>query len=382
MTFPDMAARDSAESQRLRRFYSSGAWIEGDAERQLTQTLARPGVQAVAAFPDLHPGIHGPVGAAILSDRAHPALIGGDVGCGMAMFRLDLPARRLKLDKAAAALRGLSESWRGNPWELLEAEGLHPETFPAALGTLGGGNHFCELQAVAALDDPEEAARAGVESGSLLLLVHTGSRAFGPMLLGALTPAEQEALDLATEAGADYLRQQEMAVRWAALNRRAIAGRAAELLRAEAELIADSPHNLLEPHAGGWLHRKGAAKTSPGALVPLAGSREAPSWLLKAATTQPEGALDSLAHGAGRRYRRSAMHGRVGRSKSELLRLERPAGGSRVICEDRGLLIEEAGAAYKDARKVLADLVAFGLAAPVVETRPLLTFKTAREARA
>lgn len=382
MTSIPQAAADPAGSKRLSRFFSADAWIEGAAEQQLTRTLARPGVKALAAFPDLHPGLHGPVGAAILSDRLHPALVGTDVGCGMAMFRLALPTRRLKLDKAEAAFRALQEPWDGEPWDRLRAAGLDSEAFPAALGGIGGGNHFCELQAVAAVEDADEAARAGIESGSLLLLVHTGSRAFGPAVLGALAPEDQEALDPDSEEGALYLRLHGEAARWAALNRLIVAERAAAALRTEAALIVDSPHNLVEPHRGDWLHRKGAAKAAPGGLVPLAGSRAAPSWLLKAAAEPPEGALDSLAHGAGRRYRRSAMHGRAGRSKSELLRLERPAGGGRVICEDRALLIEEAGAAYKDARKVLADLVGFGLAAPVVETRPLLTFKTAREARA
>lgn len=378
MNSPYQAAAESFDSGRLRRFYGSGAWIEGAAERQVTQILERPGVQAVAAFPDLHPGMHGPVGTAILSDRLHPALIGADIGCGMSMFRLDLPARRLKIDKAVTALRELEGPWWGDPWGRLREVGLNGESFPDALGTIGGGNHFCELQGVAAIENPEEAASLGLESGSLLLLVHTGSRAFGPMVLGGLSPQDQEALDPESEEGALYLRLQNEAVVWASLNRRVVAERAAELLRAEAVLLVDSPHNLLEPHAGGWLHRKGAARAEPGGLAPLAGSREGPSWLLRAAATPPEGSLASLAHGAGRRYQRGAMHGRAGRSKSELLQMSR---GGRVICEDRGLLIEEAKAAYKDPRRVLADLVEFGLASPLVETRPLITFKTARELR-
>ncbi|MBS0242081.1 MAG: RtcB family protein, partial [Proteobacteria bacterium] len=64
-------------------FASSKAWIEGDATRQLEMVASMPGVSAVAAMPDLHPGKFGPVGCAVLSDRIHPQLIGSDIGCGM-----------------------------------------------------------------------------------------------------------------------------------------------------------------------------------------------------------------------------------------------------------------------------------------------------------
>jgi release factor H-coupled RctB family protein len=52
-----------------------------------------------------------------------------------------------------------------------------------------------------------------------------------------------------------------------------------------------------------------------------------------------------------------------------------------VICEDRRLLVEEAPEAYKDCGKVVEDLVGFGLATRVASLKPLVTFKTTREAR-
>ncbi|WP_346433009.1 RtcB family protein [Breoghania sp.] len=86
-----------------------------------------------------------------------------------------------------------------------------------------------------------------------------------------------------------------------------IAERAAEALRAKCRLIANVPHNLIEVQAGAFLHRNGAAKADI-ALVPIAGSRDTPSFLVKP-TANREEALSSLAHRAGRKYNRSSMTG-------------------------------------------------------------------------
>lgn len=93
----------------------------------------------------------------------------------------------------------------------------------------------------------------------------------------------------------------------------------------------------------------------------------------------PEGpaqALRSVSHGAGRRYDRAAMHGRVSKVKSALEAMRQTRFGGRVVCTDRDLLIEESGSAYKDSAQVVADLSGFGLATPVLSLAPLITFKT------
>jgi release factor H-coupled RctB family protein len=163
------------------------------------------------------------------------------------------------------------------------------------------------------------------------------------------------------------------------LNRRIIADRAAEALRADIHNVADVGHNLAEPYAGGILHRKGAAPADRG-LVAVPGSRGTLSYLVEPlASARPE-SLASLAHGAGRKYERSAMHGRAGTVKSELERLARNPFGGLVVCEDRNLLVEEAPDAYKAIDRVIADLVEFGLARVVATFRPLVTFKTVRGA--
>jgi release factor H-coupled RctB family protein len=116
--------------------------------RQLESVAAMPGVRAVAGMPDLHPGKFGPVGCAILADRIHPAFVGSDAGCGMALFALDIPFRKLRAEKAADRLRHIERPYDSDITAEIHAAGLPPSAFDRALGTIGGGNHFCELQAV------------------------------------------------------------------------------------------------------------------------------------------------------------------------------------------------------------------------------------------
>jgi len=349
----------------ISRFYSSAAWIDGRAEDQLSHVAGWDGVSRIAAFPDLHPGKHGPVGCAVLADRVFPQLIGSDIGCGMSLFELDLPLRKLKLDKAARRIRVLGEPVQSEQSDRLEAVGLPGDLCPQALGSIGGGNHFCELQMVADGD-------AGLDRTRVQILVHSGSRGLGAAVLAAL---DQTAFaGLSGAAAVTYVAAHDQAAAWAGLNRRRIAERAAEALRADLRLITDAPHNLLSHTPEGWLHRKGAALAA--GLVPVAGSRATASYVLR-----PEGhagALGSLAHGAGRRYDRSSMHGRVRGKKSDLVAMERTPFGGRAICEDRDLLIEEAPLAYKCAEAVVADLERTGVATRVATLTPLLTFKKTR----
>src|SRR2546427_8013462 len=69
-------------------FANRGVWIEDAAIQQL-QTTARnlAGMRAAVGLPDLHPGRGYPVGAAFFSvGRFYPALVGGDIGCGMSLY--------------------------------------------------------------------------------------------------------------------------------------------------------------------------------------------------------------------------------------------------------------------------------------------------------
>jgi release factor H-coupled RctB family protein len=364
----------------VRLFASAGSWIEGRALEQLDQVAAFPGAVAVAGMPDLHPGKYGPVGCSFLADRLYPLFVGSDIGCGMGLFRLDIPLRKLRLEKLAERLGVLDDLWEGDAASALAEAGIEPTGLDSGLGTIGGGNHFCEFQAVEEIAEPEAASRAGLDPGSVYILTHSGSRALGYSILQRQMETGGGALAIASEAGQSYLGEHDRAVRWAALNRRIIAARAAEIARAETQTVADLSHNLLELRPSGAnpatvLHRKGAAPSDRG-LVPIPGSRGTLSYLVEPLGDADPEALGSLAHGAGRKYNRGAMHGRAGTNKSELVKLARNPFGGLVVCEDRDLLIEEAPDAYKNIGQVIGDLAAFGLARVVASFRPLLTFKT------
>ena len=180
----DGAARIGAP---IHSFYSSNAWIEGDATRQLAQVAAEPGIIAVAAMPDLHPGKYGPVGCAILSQTIRPEFVGSDIGCGMGLFQLDVAVRKLRLDKTAERLRDLDGQWpsseRADMAAALAQAGVAATDYDGSLGTVGGGNHFCELQAIEELVAPDIAAEAGLDADRVHVLVHSGSRGLGNAIL-------------------------------------------------------------------------------------------------------------------------------------------------------------------------------------------------------
>lgn len=361
-----------AQAGIITYFYSANAWIEGQAEAQLHQVSTWTGVSKIAAFPDLHPGKYGPVGCAVLADRVYPQLIGPDIGCGMSLFALDLPQRKLRLDKAVRRIRALGAPLDQPPLARLEEIGLARDLCPDALGTIGGGNHFCEVQALTQQTDA-----GNLDPTRLVLLVHSGSRGLGSAILSALPPGAYDGLAVGTSDASDaYVTAHDDAVRWARLNRQIIAERAAEALRCDVQPIVDVPHNLLSQSDAGWLHLKGAAQALD--LVPIAGTRATPSYLV--APLRPDGALNALAHGAGRRYDRASMHGRLRSKASDLAAMARNRFGGRLVCEDKDLLIEEAPQAYKSANHVVADLEALQVARRVATLTPLLTFKKTRKA--
>ena len=117
---------------------------------------------------------------------------------------------------------------------------------------------------------------------------------------------------------------------------------------------------------------KGAAPADKG-LVVIPGSRGDFSYLVMPLVDCHD-ALDSLAHGAGRKWARSDCVGRLAHKfKSDELRKTR--FGSTVVCSDKELLYEEAPQAYKDVDDVVASLVDAGLVRLIARFKPLLTYK-------
>ncbi|HEX5183215.1 MAG TPA: RNA ligase RtcB family protein [Allosphingosinicella sp.] len=351
--------------------------IEQEAIDQLRRAASLPGIDAAVGLPDLHAGRGIPVGAAFRSrSHVYPHLVGSDIGCGMGLWRTGIPVRRFRPDHAVRRLRGLEAAWAGDAAARLAEAGLPPPA-GAALGSIGGGNHFAELVRIDTVVDRARFDALGVDAGAVHLTVHSGSRGLGQAILDRHRTRHEAGGLIAGTAECDaYLAAHDEAVRWAEVNRAVIAERFCERLGTEGERLLDICHNAVVPHRGGWLHRKGAAPADRGAIV-IPGSRGDMTWIVQPRRDGGEEALCSLAHGAGRKWSRGEARERLSR-RFRAADLERTGLGSRVICEDRDLIFEEAPQAYKDVHRVVRDLQEAGLADPVATLRPLVTYKTRR----
>ncbi len=357
---------------------SPGTWIEGEALRQLEHTAALPGMRAAVGMPDLHPGRGNPVGAAFASVGVfYPHLVGSDIGCGMALFALDRPRHKAKRDKIVQRLVGLEGPWDGDTREWLEARDAETTEFDSSLGTIGGGNHFAEVQAVGEVTDADAVATLGVDPTCLLLLVHSGSRGKGEAILRAHAAVRGAGplMESSPEAVA-YITAHDRAVAWGRANRALIAHRMCASLGANHTCVLDVCHNSLTRAAvdgeACWLHRKGAARHDVGPVV-IPGSRGAKSYLV-VPTGDGASCLHSLAHGAGRKWNRSDARSRL-KDRMRAYELLRTSLGSAVICDDKDLLYEEAPQAYKNIESVVDDLVKADVARVIATLTPLVTYK-------
>jgi release factor H-coupled RctB family protein len=377
-------ATHSAPNVRL--FTTDKSWIEGAALAQLNHTAGLKGMVLAAGFPDLHPGKGIAVGAAFVSRGVlYPALAGNDIGCGMSFWALDLSARKLKLDRLEKRISGLEQPWDGDLALWRDRFGLAPSLSDAGLGTIGGGNHFAELQVADEVRDAAAFAALGLDKANAALLIHSGSRGLGQDIFRELlerhgaNPLEEE-----SDAARHYLDRHEHAMRFARANRALIVHRFANELGAAARCVSDVAHNMVTREdfggAPAWFHRKGAASMrealEQGALM-IPGSRGTPSYLVRARADEGEKAAWSLAHGAGRRWQRGYAKSRLSH-KYRVEDLTRTELGGRVICEDRELLYDEAPQAYKDIAQVIADLEAAALIETIAVYRPVLTYKVRR----
>lgn len=358
---------------------SPGSWIEGEAVRQLERTAALSGMRLAVGLPDLHAGKGHPIGAVFGSEGlVYPFLVGSDIGCGMALFSTDLSARKPKRDRWTSKLRGLEGPWDGDVASFLEQHGLASGDFDGSLGTIGGGNHFAELQSIETVEDEAALAALGLDPSKLVLLVHSGSRGLGEAILRGHTDRFSDApLELGSPEADAYLTRHDHAVAWARVNRALIAERFGACLGAEITPTLDLSHNTVTAHEGLWLHRKGAAPADQGPVV-IPGSRGHHSFLVAPVGGGPDSGF-SLAHGAGRKWTRTDARGRL-KPRFRPEDLVRTELGSDVICEDKELLYEEAPDAYKPIDRVVSDLTEAGLARVLAKLRPLITYKTrARE---
>ena len=335
-------------------------------------------MQQVAGFPDLHPGKGAPVGAAFLTDNVvYPHLIDGDIGCGMGLWKTGLRRGKATLERWASIRFDLEHPWEGDVRRRLAAAGVASTAFDGSLGTIGGGNHFAELQAVEQIFDAGEFSRLGLGKDELAVLVHSGSRGLGETFLHERVDGRRDGgVPEDSEAAKKYLRGHDLAVRWAETSRDLIAERFITALGGKGKRVWDGCHNSItlreNSHGKLWLHRRGAVAADAGPVV-IPGSRGALSYVVLPLGDGEANAW-SLAHGAGRKWSRSGARLRM-RERFHPSELTQTPLGGRVICEERSLLYEEAPAAYKNIETVIAALVEAGIASVIATLRPLLTYK-------
>lgn len=371
---------------------SANNWVEGEAVRQLEQTATYAGMRYAVGMPDLHPGKGNPIGAAFATeDLIYPWLVGGDIGCGMALWTTDVNKGRVKQDKWVKALHNNMEKPLADQMDLerklgapietwLRDAGVQPSGYEWALGTVGGGNHFAEVQSVAEVHDQARFDALGLHKNKVMLLVHSGSRGYGKRVLDNWQ-ADHGARGVRADSieGQQYLAEHDNAANWAEKNRDLIAYRMADLLGVKIERALDIRHNTVtqEPLQGEdlWIHRKGAAPSNVGPVV-IPGSRGTYSYLVQPTASEIGGL--SLAHGAGRKWKRGDVKARLYERYSPE-QLTRTDLGSRVICKDRELLYDEAPQAYKDINVVIQDLVDAGLVTIIAKLQPVITFKRGKD---
>ena len=364
---------------------SGDTWIEGLAIQQLAKTSELDGMQQVAGMPDLHPGRGYPIGAAFFTtNKIYPALVGNDIGCGMSLWQTSMKINKVNLDKLVKKFSHvetpLDDGWQDYVLERKRQKTITTEQYDHAFGTIGGGNHFAEFQAIDEIYNLDAFNELGLDKRSLLLLVHSGSRGLGQSILAEHVSLFNHDGLAETQSGfSEYMEKHDEAVRWAELNRELIALRFMEAIRTKGSCVLDVNHNLVSKkvilETEGWLHRKGATPSDKG-YVMIPGSRGDYSYLVKPLSTeQAKVSLHSLAHGAGRKWKPGECHGRLSH-KYKREDLYRTDLGSRVICGNKELLYDEAPQAYKKCETVVSDMVDAGLIEVVARLKPVLTFKT------
>jgi tRNA-splicing ligase RtcB len=417
--------------------------------RQIVNATRFPGVKMVVITPDVHYGYGVPVGCVLITDYESGAVamgpVGYDIGCGMMSANSEVPVeaatpeKRLQFNRAvmrriemgaggkSRRLRNLSEDEfnslvRGGAeyyvakygatfdrsraerhripvdedWEVPRGGKGKPERGMQQLGSLGGGNHFIELQ-------------SEVNTGALFVQVHTGSRGFGHgmatnyfELARAERPREIKDIDLGyftpeSKHYRDYLNAVAAGGNYAILNRLIIFEEVAEAFRetfmADLELIYEISHNLVQkewhPEFGDvWVHRKGATRAFPagypllrgtmweqtGHPVLIPGSNKDFSYILRPLPNAVKSGF-SVNHGAGRRMSRAQATRTLSQRKID----DEYAAAGILVNTDGHVPLDEAAPCYKSSEEVVRAVIDAGLAEIEHKLWPLSSLKGTEE---
>jgi tRNA-splicing ligase RtcB len=339
----------------------------------------------VALLPDAHPGYAMPIGGVLAADgHVVPYAIGVDIGCGVTLMHIDADADAVREADVRRLMERVREHVpvgngpRGNhsrprrPWRTDCSARIAPFASRAErqLGTLGGGNHFLELQ-------------EGIDDGRMYFMIHSGSRSLGKRTCdlhvsvarafvretGIELPHKDVAyLPLSTDEGRASLEDMHWCMEWAAENRRRMAAAvqaaiASEWSGVDSRVALDCQHNYasLETHGGKELvvHRKGAVRARSQDTVLIPGSMSTGSFIAQG-LGNPE-SFETCQHGAGRRRSRAA-------TRKLLAGVDIEALMDGVYLSSPGDVRDEASPAYKDIFAVMD--ASSDLARPLQRLRP------------
>lgn len=323
--------------------------IEDSAHAQVVNLANLPfAFKHIAIMPDVHAGYGMPIGGVLATKGVViPNAVGVDIGCGMYACKTSLRAEEIDQEFLKRVMGG-SKDFQGGIRAAVptgfshhskKQDDVHMPRFdkvhlviPAKrksvvfeqyekarkqIGTLGGGNHFIEIQAD--------------QDGAVWFMIHSGSRNIGKQVADHYNKLAKEmnekykagvpkAWDLAflpldTEEGMAYLAEMEYCVEFAKANRALMAGgiRAAFLAAVgkdgdvEFHEPIDVAHNFAhyENHFGEnvMVHRKGATRARKGELGIIPGSQGTSSFIV-VGKGNPE-SFHSCSHGAGRKMSRT-----------------------------------------------------------------------------
>lgn len=440
------------------------AAMDEKVAEQVANVAALPGIVAASyAMPDAHWGYGFPIGGVAAFDAAEGGVVsaggvGFDISCGVRTLLTGLKADDLEREKRSLAdvlfaripagvgstgtlrldARGMDAMLKGGArWavqegygsaadlERIEERGCVAGADPGAvseqakkrqrdeMGTLGSGNHYLEVQAVAEIFDAAAARAYGLAVGEVVVSIHCGSRGLGhqigtdflremvvaaPAAGIALPDRELACAPLQSALGQRYLGAMRAGINCALANRQVLTHLAraafAEVFPGiRLPLLYDVSHNTCkeETHQVNgqmrrlFVHRKGATRAfGPGhAELPtefarvgqpvlIGGSMGTASWVLAGSAGTEERAFGSACHGAGRAMSRHEATKRWhGRSVVDDL----AARGILIRSPSLRGVAEEAPLAYKDVGAVVASSDHAGLARRVARLAPLVCVK-------
>ena len=352
--------------------------VEDSAMQQIENLCSLPFLfHHLAIMPDVHAGMGMPIGGVLACiDAVIPNAVGVDIGCGMCAVKTnwrveDIPADVLRKQ----IMRGIREriplgmdhhKERQDESYLPQGHDIDKLTVVKAqyisaqrqVGTLGGGNHFIELQRD--------------EQGMLWIMIHSGSRNLGKQVgdhynklavmlnerwHSVVKPEIRLAfLPLRTQEFNDYWAEMQYCVEFALCNRRLMMERIQEVIAdalpgIEFEPMINIAHNYAawEHHYGKnvIVHRKGATLAREGIVGIIPGSQGTASYIVEG-LGNPD-SFNSCSHGAGRLMSRTAAVKTL--SLEDEVKKLNDQGIVHAIRSQRDL--EEAAGAYKDIEQVI-----------------------------